>query len=110
MSSIGTLGGRAAICPLMNVSIHQPRAPLQTNTYTAQTVCHLAQRFELGLHDELIFTELTAASVRALDPLLQTGLVDEAQAPCAVAWCDQRALVIPLTVTNPAGAKEYSQC
>lgn len=66
---------------------------------------YLAQWFKLGLHDELIFAELTAASVRALDPLLQTTLVDEAQAPCAVAGCDQRTLVIPFTVTNPAGAK-----
>lgn len=35
-----------------------------------QTASYLAQRFELGLHDELIFTELAAASVGALDPLL----------------------------------------
>lgn len=38
--------------------------------YAAQTVSHLAQRFELRLHDELIFTELAAARVGALDPLL----------------------------------------
>lgn len=31
---------------------------------------YLAQRFELGLHDELILAQLTAASVGALDPLL----------------------------------------
>jgi len=67
---------------------------------------YLAQRFEFCLHDELIFTELTAAGVRTLDPLLQTGLVDEAQASRAVARCDQRTLVIPFTVTNPTGAKE----
>lgn len=70
---------------------------------------HLAQRLELGLHDELVFAQLAAASVGALDPLLQTGLVDEAQAPRAVAWCDQRALIIPFAVTNPVGAREYSQ-
>lgn len=69
---------------------------------------HLAQRLELGLHDELVFTELAAAGVGALDPLLQTGLVDEAQASCAVAWRDQGTLV-PFTVTNPAGAEGQSQ-
>lgn len=31
---------------------------------------YLAQRFELGLHDELILAQLTAARVGALDPLL----------------------------------------
>lgn len=51
----GTFGGRAATT---------------SDTYTVQTVSYLAQRFELGLHDELIFAELTAASVGALDPLL----------------------------------------
>lgn len=75
----------------------------------ASCVTHLAQRLELGLHDELVFAQLAAASVGALDPLLQTGLVDEAQAPRAVARCDQRALVISFAVTNPAGAREYSQ-
>lgn len=70
---------------------------------------HLAQRLELGLHDELVFTELAAAGVRALDPLLQTGLVDEAQASRAVAWRDQGTLV-SFTVTNPAGAEGQSQC
>lgn len=74
-----------------------------------KSVCYLAQRFELGLHDELIFTELTAARVGALYPLLQAGLVDEAQAPRAVAWCDQRTLLVTFTVTNPAGIKENSQ-
>lgn len=44
-------------------------SPLQMNT-KCETASHLAQWFELGLHDELIFTELTAASVGALDPLL----------------------------------------
>lgn len=35
--------------------------------------------------------------------------MDEAQAPRAVARRDQRALVIPFAVTNPEGAREYSQ-
>lgn len=70
---------------------------------------HLAQRLQLGLHDELVFAELAAASVGALDPLLQTGLVDEAQASCAVARSDQGTLV-SLTVTNPVGAEGQSQC
>lgn len=65
---------------------------------------HLAQRLELGLHDELVFAELAAARVRALDPLLQTGLVHEAQASRAVARRDQGTLV-PFTVANPAGAE-----
>lgn len=69
---------------------------------------YLAQRFELGLHDELVFTQLAAAGVGALDPLLQTALVDEAQAPCAVAGGDQRTLVIAFTVANPASAREKS--
>lgn len=76
-------------------------------TYTTSRT-YLAQGFKLGLHDELVLAEFAAASVRALDPLLQTGLVDEAKAPRAVAWCDQRALVIPFTVTNPTGVKEYT--
>lgn len=66
---------------------------------------YLAQWLELGLHDELIFTELTAAGVRALDPLLKTGLVDEAQASRAVARSDQGTLFIAFTVTNPTGDK-----
>lgn len=70
---------------------------------------HLAQRLELGLHDELVFTELAAAGVGALDPLLQTGLVDKAQASRAVAWRDQGTLV-PFTVTNPARAEGQNQC
>lgn len=65
---------------------------------------HLAQRLELGLHDELVFAELATARVRTLDPLLQTGLVDEAQAARAVAWRDQGTL-IPFTVANPEGAE-----
>lgn len=70
---------------------------------------HLAQRLELRLHDELVFTELAAAGVGALDPLLKTGLVDEAQAARAVAWRDQGTLV-PFTMTDPAGAGGQNQC
>lgn len=65
---------------------------------------HLAQRLELGLHDELVFAELATARVRTLDPLLQTGLVDEAQAARAVARRDQGTL-IPFTVANPVEAE-----
>lgn len=68
---------------------------------------YLAQWLELGLHDELVLAELTAASVRALDPLLETRLMDEAQASGAVARRDQRALVIAFTVTNPTGDGEH---
>lgn len=72
---------------------------------------HLAQRLELGLHDELVLAELATARVRTLDPLLQAGLVDEAQAARAVARRDQGTLV-PFTVANPAGGKQRdgSQC
>ena len=70
-------------------------------------MCYLAQWLEFGLHDELILAELAAACVRALDPLLQAGLMDKAQAACAVAWCDQRTLVIPLTVTDPTHTHKY---
>lgn len=66
---------------------------------------YLAQRFELGLHDELVFAELTAAGVGALYPLLQTRLVDKTQAARTVARCDQRTLLIPFTVTNPVENK-----
>ena len=66
---------------------------------------YFSQRLQLDLHDELVLAELTAARVRALDPLLQAGLVHEVEAPCAAAGGDQRALVIPFTVADPA-AKE----
>lgn len=62
---------------------------------------YFSQRLQLGLHDELVLAQLTAACVGALDPLLQAGLVHKVEAPCAVAGCDQRALVIPFTVTDP---------
>lgn len=61
-----------------------------------------SQRLQLGLHDELVLAQLAAARVGALDPLLQAGLVHEVEAPCAAAGRDQRALVIPFTVTDPA--------
>lgn len=66
------------------------------------TRTYLSQRLLLGLHDELELAQLTAARVGALDPLLQAGLVHEMEAPRAVAWGDQRALIIPFTVTDPA--------
>lgn len=65
---------------------------------------HLAQRLEFGLHDELVFAELATARVRTLDPLLQTGLVDEAQAARAVARRNQGTLVT-FAVANPVGAE-----
>lgn len=64
---------------------------------------YLAQWLQPCLHDELVLAQLTAACIRALDPLLQTGLVHEVQAARAVAWCDQRALVIALAVADPGG-------
>lgn len=62
---------------------------------------YFSQRLQLGLHDKLVLAELATACVRALDPLLQAGLVHEVEAPCAVARGDQRVLVIPFTVTDP---------
>lgn len=67
---------------------------------------YFPQGLQLGLHDELVLAQLAAARVGALDPLLQARLVHEVQAPRAVAGGDQRALVIPFTVTDPtAGGK-----
>lgn len=62
---------------------------------------YFSQRLQLGLHDELVLAELAAARVRALDPLLQAGLVHEVEAPCAAAGGDQRAVLIPFTVADP---------
>lgn len=67
---------------------------------------YLSQRLQLDLHDELVLAELTGARVRALDPLLQARLMHEVQAPRAAAGGDQRALVVPLTVADPAGRGE----
>lgn len=63
---------------------------------------YLAQRLQFGFHDEFELAKLTAASVGALDPLLQTILVHKAQAACAVARCDQLTVLIPLAMTDPA--------
>lgn len=62
---------------------------------------YFSQRLQLGLHDELVLAELAAARVRALDPLLQAGLVHEVEAPCAAAGGDQRAVLVPFTVADP---------
>lgn len=62
---------------------------------------YLAERLELGLHDEVVLAELAAARVRALDPLVQAGLVDKAQRPRAATRRDEGALIISLTVTDP---------
>lgn len=70
-------------------------------TVRLQSPAYLAERLELGLHDEVVLAELTAARVRALDPLVQAGLVHEAQCPRAAARRDEGALIVSLTVTDP---------
>lgn len=62
---------------------------------------YFPQRFQLGLHDELVLAELTAACVRTLDPLLQASLMHKMKASCAVTGGDQRAFVISFTVADP---------
>lgn len=78
------------------------------NRFQGRPCTYFSQRLQLGLHDELVLAQLTAARVRALDPLLQAGLVHEVEAPCAVAGRDQRALIIPFTVTDPAAEGKSS--
>lgn len=62
---------------------------------------YLPEGFEFSLHYEVILAELTAARIWALDPLVETGLVDKAQGARAATGCDERALFIPFTVTDP---------
>lgn len=62
---------------------------------------YLPERFELGLHDKVVLAEFTTASVRALNPLVQAGLMNKAQGPCAAARCDEGTFIISLTVTDP---------
>lgn len=62
---------------------------------------YLAQRFEFGFHNEVEFTEFTAACIRGFNPLVETGLVDKAQASCAATRRNQPAVVVPLTVADP---------
>lgn len=69
--------------------------------FCPQPTLYLPKRLELGLHYEVILAELTASSVRALDPLVETGLVDKAQGSCAATGCDERALLISFAVTDP---------
>lgn len=69
-------------------------------------VCHLAQRLEVGLHDELVIAELTATCVRALDPLVEAGLMHKAQTTSASARGDERTLLVSLTVTDPTQANK----
>lgn len=64
-------------------------------------ILYLPEGFELGLHYEVILAELTAACVWAFDPLVEAGLVDEAQGACAAAGRDEGALLIPFAVTDP---------
>lgn len=66
---------------------------------------YLTQRFEFCLHYEIVFTEFTAACVRALDPLVQTGLVYETQRPNASARSDEWTVVVPFTVADPERRK-----
>lgn len=61
---------------------------------------YLPERLELGLHYEVILAELAAACVWALDPLVEAGLMDKAQGPCAATGCDEGALFIPFAVTD----------
>ena len=73
-------------------------------------VCgYLPQRLQFGLHDELKLAELTAARVRAFDPLLQACLMHEAQTARAVARHDQRTFIITLAVTDPAHTHTHTQ-
>ncbi len=68
-------------------------------------LCYLAQRLEVCLHDEVVFAQLTAACVGALDPLVQAALVYKTQTSCAVARGDERTLLVTFTVTDPAQTK-----
>lgn len=72
---------------------------------TCICVCYLAQRFEVCLHDEVIFAQLAAACIGTLDPLVQAGLVHKTQTSCTVAGGDEWTLFITFTVTDPAQAK-----
>lgn len=64
-------------------------------------ITYFPQRFQLGLHDELVLAEFTAACIRTLDPLLQASLVHKMEASCTVAGGDQRVLIIAFTVADP---------
>lgn len=70
-------------------------------------VCYLAQRLEVCLHDEVIFAQLTAACVGALDPLVQAALVHKTQTSCTVARGDEQTLLVTFTVTDPAQTKTH---
>lgn len=52
------------------------------------------------MHNEVKFAEFTAASVRALDPLLKAGLVHIAQGAGAVAGGDEGKVWFSLTVAD----------
>lgn len=54
------------------------------------------------MHDELELAELAAARVRALDPLLQAGLVDPAQGAGAEARGDEGQVDVALAVADAA--------
>lgn len=63
---------------------------------------YLAQRFEVCFHDEVIFAQLTAACIRALDPLVQTSMMHKTQTSCTVAGSDEGTFFITFTVTDSA--------
>lgn len=86
---------------------------LLPSLFCPQPTLYLPKRLELGLHYEVILAELTASSVWALDPLVETGLVDKAQGSCAATGCDEWALLISFAVTDPGEERstkhEFSQ-
>lgn len=54
------------------------------------------------MHDEVELAELAAAGVRALDPLLQAGLVDIAEGAGAVTGGDEGKVRLSLAVADAA--------
>lgn len=67
----------------------------------SRSCAYLPQRLQFSLHDELILAQFTAPRIRALDPLLQAGLVHKMKTSRTVTGGNQRALIISFTVTYP---------
>lgn len=67
----------------------------------SRSCAYLSQRLQFCLHDELVLAQFTASRVRALDPLLQAGLVHKMKTSRTVTGGNQRALIISFTVTYP---------
>jgi hypothetical protein len=61
---------------------------------------YLTKWFNLALHDELKFTELTASDVWRLDPLLKASLMNIPQGSCTVTRCNKGHLTVPFTVAD----------